>query len=344
LIADRRSRSAIADSRFPIPDMPRRALIIGIDAYQSVPSLTGCVADALAMSEVLAVHEDGAPNFDCQVLTSPGAGPAVTRALLRDKWDSLFASFDGDVLFYFAGHGTPTSVGGYLVTQEGTPRDPGLSMDELLVLANRSRAQSVLLILDCCFSGFLGNPQHLQGDGTLQNQAQLREGVTILTAARPTEVSMELDGHGVFTGLVLSALKGGAADVRGRVSAASIYAYVEAALGAWDQRPLYKSYADRLEPVRICEASVPDSVLRQLPKLFPRAEASVTVDPSYEEMQPGANPEHVAVFKTFGRLRNAGLLKTVGGEDLYWAALRNGAVRLTPLGQFYWQLAKRRRI
>ena len=49
-----------------------------------------------------------------------------------------------------------------------------------------------------------------------------------------------LDG-GIFTNLVLAALEGGAADLRGHVTPGSIYAYVDQALGAWDQRPIFKT-------------------------------------------------------------------------------------------------------
>lgn len=155
----------------------------------------------------------------------------MTRGLLRQQWRELFQDFRGDVLFYFSGHGTPTEVGVYLFTQEGTSDDPGLAMQDLVDMANNSSAKTVLLILDCCFSGSARNPASLQAGG-LENKAILREGVTILAASRPTQASMEIGGHGVFTKLVLGALRGGAANVRGQVSAASIYAYAEAALGS----------------------------------------------------------------------------------------------------------------
>ena len=126
--------------------MPRRALIIGIDDYDIVHKLNASVTDALAMKEVLARHENGEPNYACQIVTSPGP-PKITRAFLRNKWNELFQNFDGDGLFYFAGHGTPTETGGYIVTQEGTPEDPGLTMNDLIILANQSKARSILLIL-----------------------------------------------------------------------------------------------------------------------------------------------------------------------------------------------------
>ena len=294
------------------------------------------------MRDVLSRNADGSTNFDCRVFLSPGHLP-ITRAFLRNQWAELFEDFDGDVLFYFSGHGSPTDVGGYLVTQDGTIGDPGLAMNDVVTLANRSRARSVLVVLDCCFSGSAGNPPNLQAAGR-DDQAQLREGVTILAASRPTQVSVEMGGHGLFTNLLLGALRGGAADVRGRVSAASAYAYVEAALGPWDQRPLYKSHAARLDPIRQCEPKVHDALLRELPTYFPNGEYEYRLDMTYEETNRAAKPANVAIFKKFKAFQIAGLLKCKSGADLYWTAERSGFVLLTPLGQFYRQLAQSGRI
>jgi hypothetical protein len=322
--------------------MSKRALLVGINQYDHINSLSGCVPDATAMVEVLSRNGDNSPNFDCRLLTSPGLHP-ITRGFLRQQWRELFQDFRGDVLFYFAGHGTPTDVGGYLWTQDGTDDDPGLAMNDLLTLANDSQARTVLLILDCCFSGSLGSLPGAPG-GSLESRAVLREGVTILAASRASQVSMEVGGHGVFTNLVLGALRGGAADVRGRVSAASIYAYAEAALGAWDQRPLYKSHAAYLDPVRLCAPRVPDALLRELLTYFPHSDSEYRLDMTYEETSGAAVPEHVAIFKKFKKFQVAGLLRPKIGDDLYWTAERSGHVMLTDLGEFYLQLVKDGRI
>ena len=320
-------------------DTTKRALLVGIDRYQQMPQLTGCEADAQAMGELLRRHEDGNPNYDCRLLTSTD-GPPITRERLRSEWHALFDNFDGHILFHFSGHGTPTKAGGVLVTQDGTGGEPGLPMDELLTLANRSDAKTILLIVDCCYAALAGDPAVFQGNGA-QGQTFLREGLTILAASRKTESAHEAAGHGVFTKLILGALSGGAADVRGRVSAASIYAYVEQALGSWDQRPMYKSYADYLPPVRLCKPSVPDKLLRDLPKLFAKEDAIFHMAPSFEYTHPSAKPKDVALFNKFKALRNANLLTTQMGKDLFFIALESGWVKLTPLGQFYWNLAKK---
>jgi hypothetical protein len=323
--------------------MARRGLIVGINHYDHWTPLTGCVPDATEMERVLARNADGSVNFDCRLLTSPGPA-AVTKDFLRRQWRELFHDFRGDILFYFSGHGTPRDLGGHLVTQDGVADDPGLPMEEVVTLANDSPAETVLLILDCCFSGSAGNPPAFQS-GTLESRALLREGVTILAASRATQVSMEtVGGHGVFTNLVLGALRGGAADVRGRVSAASIYGYAEAALGAWDQRPLYKSHAAHLNPVRLCEPRVADALLRELPRYFPSAADRFQLDMTYEETNGAATPEHVVIFKKFKQLQIAGLLRPRTGDDLYWTAERSGSVELTDLGKFYLQLVNTNRL
>lgn len=316
--------------------MDRRALIVGIDAYDNFPHLSGCVADAAAISPALARHEDGALNFDCRTYTSAGVD-RITRPFLRARWKELFGSFTGDAVFYFAGHGGPSESGGFLVTQDGEEDDLGLPMNEIVQLANDSPARSVLIILDCCFSGAAGNSPSLQTPGLYQ--ATLREGVTILAASRPTETAGEIDGHGLFTDLVLGALLGGAADVRGRVSAAGIYGYVESAFGSWAQRPLYKSHASRLDPVRLCLPKAPDVLLRELPRYFETADGSYRLDMTYEESNKGAAiSENVEIFRKFKTLQLAGLLMPKAGSDLYWTAERSGSVVLTSLGQFHWRL------
>jgi hypothetical protein len=321
-------------------DTTKRALIVGIDHYQHMSQLTGCVADARCMHEFLERNGNGSPNYDCRMLTSADSFP-ITREYLRSQWHSLFGNFDGHILFHFSGHGTPTKAGGVIVTQDGTHGDPGLSMEELVALASKSPAKSVLLIIDCCYAGKAGDPALLQGSGSAMNQALIREGLTILAASRSTETSREIAGNGVFTKLILGALAGGAADIRGRISAASIYAYAEQALGSWDQRPMYKSYADHLPPVRLCKPTVPDSLLRQLPELFADEKSLYRLAPSYEHTELTAKPSHVALFKKFKILRNANLLTTQAGKDLYFVALEGGWVKLTALGQFYWNLAQK---
>src|SRR5579871_6341612 len=109
-------------------DMKRRALLVGINHYDHMNSLSWCIDDALAMRQVLEFHENHASNFACRTLLgsepapdtpdSPPGRERVTFNRLRQALGELFA-FDEMVLFYFSGHGYQNDQGVYLVTQDG---------------------------------------------------------------------------------------------------------------------------------------------------------------------------------------------------------------------------------
>lgn len=154
----------------------KRALIVGIDNYAS-KSLTGCVNDANAVASVLEANADGSPNFSVKQFTA--STNKITRAELRKWLEDLFSGEVDTCLFYFSGHGCLTPVGGYLVTSDGQSYDEGISMHEILILANRSKARSKVIILDCCHSGALGKLPDITEDRSL-----LGHGTIILTASR----------------------------------------------------------------------------------------------------------------------------------------------------------------
>lgn len=58
-------------------------------------------------------------------------------------------------LFYFAGHGTVTKFGGYLMMQDFKENDEGVAMLNVLNPANQFEIAEVLLIRDCCHNGVL---------------------------------------------------------------------------------------------------------------------------------------------------------------------------------------------
>jgi len=322
--------------------MEKRALLIGIDSYNSLPSLSGCVSDATQICSLLERNEDGSPNYDCRLITD-GADSPITRSTLRKEWQRLFHDFTGDVLFYFSGHGVPTEFGGYLVTQDGALNDFGVAMSDLLWVANQSKAREILIILDCCYSLYPGRSAKLN-DAFVENYLQLREGITILAASTPVGLALETQAGGVFSNLVKVAIAGGAADVRGCVTSASIYAYVEQVLGAWDQRTLFQSHVSRFGIVRRCKPLVPDEILRELLLFFPAIDFAYQLNPSYDATHDSAETEHVHIFSKFKLYRDGQLLKSASGGDLSFGAINSDTVQLTPLGQFYWRLAKAGRL
>ena len=311
--------------------MAKLALLVGIDDYPTSP-LAGCVNDATRMHGLLHRHHDDFPNFECRKLVAPGE--RVTRPILKKAVEDLFTRQADVALFFFAGHGTANNLGGYLVTQDAQKYDEGLSMTDVLTMANNSPARERIIILDCCHSGAMGQLPPISNDTAL-----LKEGISILSACRESEVSMEQDGGGLFTSLVCDALRGGAADVCGKVTIAGIYAYVDEALGGWDQRPLFKIHVSKLVPLRHCPPAVDLRVLRLLPKYFKAPQDEYQLDPSYEPDAVPKHPEHEEIFGHLQDMRAARLVEPVGEKHMFYAALNSKSCRLTALGIHYWRLA-----
>ncbi len=318
----------------------RRALCVGIDQYPGSP-LHGCVSDATRMQAMLAKHQDGSPNFDCKLLVAPveGSDIAVTKPILRQNIAQLFKDEAEVALFFFAGHGTVNDLGGYLVTQDVARYDEGVALQEVLKLANDSKVHEVVVLLDSCFSGSMGNIPLIDNAKTM-----IREGISILTASRGDQPSLETGGGGVFTSLVLDALDGGAANLLGAVSAPGIYAFVEAALGAWDQRPLFKAHVSKVIQLRCCTAPIQRDILRRIPDLFPLPAESIPLDPTFEKTSPSAQPANVDRFGDLQALNRVHLVTPVSAGHMYDAAMNSTACRLTPSGRYYWRLAKGNRI
>ncbi|WP_017317790.1 caspase family protein [Mastigocladopsis repens] len=334
--------------------MPRRALVVGINSYDSFGKLNGCVADAEAMGKLLQRNQDGSPNYECRILLdSMENGKPITRVKLREVCQKLFSSdFRGDILFYFSGHGYLSSfLGGYLCSSDATKDDWGVPMEEIVNMASHSQASDILIILDCCHSGDIANPALLKSGNNSNPLAVLREDMTVLAASRDTQVSIESGGRGLFTSAICDALEGGAADHMGWVTAASVYSYVERRFGSWDQRPIYKSYATKVTVLRQCAPLIERIKLYKLLELFPEQTYQYPLDPEHEpedengNLHEPVNHEKVAIAKLFKEYRDSGLLKaSIPGEQLYWTARRSHTVELTARGREYWWLIKNHKI
>lgn len=314
----------------------KKALVVGIDDYPSA-ALNGCVNDANAIANTIEANGDGSPNFSVRLTTSPNT--EVTRSLLRESIETLFEGESDMALLYFSGHGFIKSTGGYLVTKDASRYDEGVSMDEILNMANQSKAKNKVIILDCCHSGALGTPSI-----TNNNLAQLSEGLSVLTASRDSESAMEVDGSGVFTSLVVDALKGGAADLRGNITPGSLYAYVDEALGAWDQRPIFKTNVSSFASLRNVPPKVPFEIMREITSYFVTPESEHDLDPSYEDTEEAANEENVKIFKNLQKFQSVGLVVPVDEEFMYFAAINSKSCKLTALGYQYWRLVNEKKL
>jgi hypothetical protein len=326
----------------------KAALIIGINDYHYLRPLTGAVPDALAIEKPLESHADGTRNFDCKVLPSK-PGEVLTEQLLRKAIADVFTKEVDLALLYYAGHGGQDQLGSYLCSQDITADQRGLSLNDVLAFANKSKAQNIVIILDCCYAGGAGEDIFMR-----EGLSTLRDDVCVLCAARRDEYSAEEGGRGIFTSIICEGLAGAAADFRGHVTAASLYAHVDRSLGAWHQRPLFKANVSRLIPLRHCAPPIKHTELRELVRIFDKPDIQLELDPDYEpwdkekRIEHGGSaegdPQKASDFKVLLQCRDNGLVEPVDEPSLYYVAMNRKRCRLTPSGRYIWRLAKDNRI
>lgn len=317
----------------------RKALIVGINQHANAP-LTGCVNDAEAIAILLERNGNSSVNFAVKKLID-----IETKGALKGAIKDCFSGDDDVALFYYSGHGFMDAIGGYIVTPDYSQDDMGVSMHEILEIINQSKCRNKVVILDCCHAGFMGGIT-TSGQGT----AVISEGVTILTASKSSESAAEINGHGVFTSLLLDALKGGAADVTGHITLGGIYAYIDKALGPWQQRPIFKTNVTGFSPLRTVHPQVDSSILRRVIDYFPISTQELKLDPSFEPtnspdidhqvVEPYANAINTTIFNDLQSMESVGLVVPCGEEHMYFAAMKSKSCRLTSAGQHYWHLVK----
>jgi hypothetical protein len=322
----------------------RKALIVGVDHYTGLSPLFGCVNDAHAVRTVLGRHSDGTVNFDVRLLTGTGPAELVRRRELKDGVESLFRD-DADIaLFYFAGHGHIGAAGGYICASDSTRGDEGLSLGEILTLANASKAKNKVILLDSCHSG-------IAGSHPVSKTAELSEGMTILTASTEDQYATEQHGSGVFTTLLVDALMGAAGNLVGDVTPGSVYAHIDQSLGPWEQRPVFKTNVKSFVSLRKVQAPIGLADLQRLTEFFPRPGVEYQLDPTFEpemagrpEGAPLPNQENTAKFAILQKYNRVGLLIPVDAPHMWHAAIESKSCKLTVLGEHYRRLVERGRI
>ncbi len=232
----------------------RIALVVGVnDAPRSEKvSLKHALDDAKAIAEVLQQDYCGFELLTTPLLDEGASSAKVKEAVIRlieDRGD------DDLILFYFSGHGDQINAYNgqqdvFLVTDDYSPemarRDPTLHVSLRWLreyLYNQTEAGRVLILLDCCYSGYLVNsaadPDH---DLIRRLYAELFEAppqsgrakklgfLRALTATGPDTRALEQAGHGAMTRLIISALQGreqGALDDRGEVTTDQLNAFLK---------------------------------------------------------------------------------------------------------------------
>jgi hypothetical protein len=317
----------------------RKALIVGIDHYASQRSLTGCIHDARAMYDVLRHHEDGTNNFVTPNLkTASSPGSAFDKDDLKSAVRQLFEGDSEIALFYFAGHGFLMDTGGFLAASDTRAGDDGLSLGELMTIANNSNARNKIIILDSCHSGAAGNRVDFGA------KAEINLGTTILAASTAEQYAKEVagGGAGLFTNLLIDALNGAAANLVGEVTPGSVYSHIDQSLGPWMQRPVFKTHVKAFVSLRKTTPHIPLADLRNLAKYFPEPGFKFRLDPAFEPERakddpalPPPDPQKNAIFAVLQRYARVNLVRPNGAPHMWHAAMQSESCELTALGEHY---------
>ncbi|MBX3050757.1 MAG: caspase family protein [Caldilineaceae bacterium] len=240
-------------------------LVVGIANYQHVTKLSASVLrDSMEVYKTLIDPAACAyPRQNVALLQDEKA----TREALREALAALATKTDENsiVTIYLSSHGGRVEEGEFQgeyiapVDAKYDPADPsqlaatGISGDEFSAALAAIRARKVLVLLDCCHAGGIGETKSLAPDTGLTkgfSQAMYDrlgagEGRAILASARPDEKSYILPGdqNSLFTKHLLAGLRGGVAGEDEYVRVFRLFEYVQPKVTAQhpDQHPRFKA-------------------------------------------------------------------------------------------------------
>jgi Caspase domain len=228
----------------------RLALVVATDRYddEALRQLAAPAADAQALAEVLSDSDRGC--FEVEILsnaTSSAVAEQVEQLLVERRPSDL-------VLLHFSCHGLKDDSGElYLAATNTKPQYlASTAVDAALVnrLVRRTRAQRVVLLLDCCYGGAFergvvaraGAEMNIGEQFSVGDNIGGGRGRVVITASSAMEYAFEgarlATGQSpepsVFTGALVEGIRSGAADRNqdGQVDLDELYEYVYDAVQA----------------------------------------------------------------------------------------------------------------
>jgi hypothetical protein len=197
------------------------ALVVGVGG-----DLPGTVGDAQALADVLVAPGRCAyPPGQVQTLT----GPAATRSAVLAGLDELAqVGEEATIVVYFSGHGyrVKSSMGmAYFLLPYGYDMDDlagtCITGDEFTAKLRAIRARQLLVLLDCCRAGGIGEPKAAGltfAKTPLPPEAETilaeGQGRVIIASSREDELSCAGKPYSAFTVALLESLSGQGVDVK----------------------------------------------------------------------------------------------------------------------------------
>lgn len=225
-LTDKKSSDFIPDAvdiNIPLTDKSNKssfAVIIGNENYQRVAPVDFAANDA-RIFEKYCEKTLGIPQTNIRTYFDATYGDI--SAAIRDI-QQIASAFDGDikVIVYYAGHGVPdeSNRNAYIlpIDAAGDDLNACYPLSRLYAELGDLKAESVVALIDACFSG------SLRGDGMLASARGIRlkpkalqpEGNLIVLSATSDDQSAlpyKEKGHGIFTYFLLEKLNSSKGDI-----------------------------------------------------------------------------------------------------------------------------------
>ena len=209
-----------------------RAVIVGINEYKKLQKLEYAVNDANGIANCL----NKKFGFERENLIKLLDDEASRQKILQTYLALTETADENDrIVFFFAGHGFTRSgrrkEAGFLVPSDGDPEDLStlIQWDEITRSSDLIPAKHILYIIDACYGGVALSRSVPDGSRFLKDMLA-RFSRQVLTAGKANEVVADsggpIDGHSIFTGHLLNALKGKAYSKDNILNANRVMAYV----------------------------------------------------------------------------------------------------------------------
>lgn len=206
------------------------AVIIGNENYQSVAKVPYAANDAKVFAEYCN-KTLGIPQKNIKTYQDASYGKILSAIKYLNQVSSAFQG-NINIIFYYAGHGIPNEIdkSAYLlpIDADGTQTEVCYGIDRLYSDLSQTKAKSVVIFLDACFSGAQrgsGMVADARGVAIKPRVAEPSGNMVVMTAATGNQTAYPYDekGHGMFTYFILDKLQ----NTRGNVTLKELGEYVK---------------------------------------------------------------------------------------------------------------------
>jgi hypothetical protein len=245
------------------------ALLIGVGNYQSAGlSVTTTVADVNCLGALLCDPlVAGYPANQIRVLVDGDATRAGVLSALDAFAQQLAAAPQATALIFFAGHGKQNDTGYYLLPYDYMPIDVvGTAIsahafhEKIAVI--RQRAQRLIVLLNCCHSGGIGDLVLDEAGSVIAGDAPSLDfyqpliagsGQVVISAARPGQkagaMAPTAPNHTVFGARLLDALRGQAPGDAPGIGVFELFSYLSTHVPVDAKQITYKNAPLVQEPL-----------------------------------------------------------------------------------------------